>query len=62
MGENHLAYGSQLRRDLTGPSVPTQQNWIIIKRIKVFNNSQVITTQNKKLFLKRLFENGFERD
>ena len=31
MGETHLAYGSQLRRDLTSPSVPTQQDLMRFK-------------------------------
>ena len=39
--------------------MPTQQDQMIIKGIKGFNSSQVITTQNKKKFLKILFEKGF---
>ena len=35
---------------------------MIIKVFKYINSSLVITTQNKKILLKRLFEKGFERD
>ena len=50
----HLAYGSQVRRDLTGPLVPIQHIHIRIKGIKYINNPLVITTQNKKGFLEKL--------
>ena len=33
---------------LTGPLGPTQQDWMIIKRIKYINISLAITTQKKK--------------
>lgn len=48
MEETHLAYGSQVCRDLTGLSVPTQHNQMRIKGIEYINNQLVITTQNKK--------------
>ena len=41
----HLAYGTQLGWYLTSPSVPTQQERMIIKRIKYINSPLVITTQ-----------------
>ena len=48
---------------LTGPSAPTQQDWMIIKKIKVFNSSYVITTQNKKkCSWKDCLKNNFEKD
>ena len=37
--ETHLAYWTQLGWYLTGPTVPTQQDQVIIKGIKVFNSS-----------------------
>jgi len=40
---------------LTSPVVPTQQDQVIIKGIKSFNISLVITTQNQKV-LKRFLE------
>ena len=59
MVDTHLAYGSQVCRDLTGPSVPTQHIQMRTKGIKYINNPLVITTQNKKrIFIKVLME-GF---
>ena len=50
MEETHLAYGSQVCRDLNGLSVSTQHIWMRIKGIKYINNQLVIATQNKKDF------------
>ena len=52
----HLAYGSQVRRDLTGPLVPIQHIHIRIKGIKYINNPLVTITQNKKDFWKSFEE------
>ena len=37
--KTHLAYGTQLVWYLINPSVPTQQDSMIIKVIKIFNSS-----------------------
>ena len=62
MKRDSPCYGTQTWLIFNHPLMPTQQDWMIIKGIKYINSSLVITTQNKKTFLKRLFEKGFERD
>ena len=39
MKKDYLSYRTQLGWYLTGPSMPTQQDSMIIKGIKIFNNS-----------------------
>ena len=60
MKETHLAYGSQVCRDLTGPSIPTQHIQMRTKGIKYINNPLVITTQNKKGFFRKVLKKGFD--
>ena len=56
MKETHLAYGSQVCRDLNCLSMPTQHIQMRIKGIKYINNQLVIATENKKDFQKSFEE------
>ena len=59
MKETHLAYGSQVCRDLNCLSMPTQHIQMRIKGIKYINNQLVIATQIKRTFRKAL-KKGFD--